>query len=107
VGGRYPGRRGGRTGVNGGSNMSRLDVFVGAGETWGDVRGAGLREALTRLHGGTISFRGVGGPRMIEAGLASLFPAHDLTGIGPAAVIRKLPTLARRLYQTVDTNVPA
>src|SRR5262249_14160402 len=58
-------------------------------------------------HGGTISFRGVGGPRMIEAGLASLFPAHDLTGIGPAAVIRKLPTMARRLYQTVDTIVAA
>jgi len=87
--------------VNGGRKTSRLDVFLVAGETSGDVLGAGLMQELIRLHGGTISFRGVGGPRMIAAGLASLFPAQDLTGIGIGAVLGNLPTMVRRLRQTV------
>ncbi len=82
-----------------------LDVFFVAGESSGDALGAGLMRALTRLHGGPVSFRGVGGPRMAEAGLASLFPAHDLMTIGIAPVVAKLPLILRRLSETVEAVV--
>jgi lipid-A-disaccharide synthase len=77
-----------------------LDVFLVAGESSGDLLGAGLMQALGRLHDGAVSFRGVGGERMIAAGLSSLFPAHDLTVIGVAPVLAKLPTIVRRLRET-------
>lgn len=87
--------------MNGGATASRLDVFLLAGETSGDVLGAGLMRALARRHGGVVSFRGVGGPRMTEAGLASLYPAHELTSIGFVPLIARLPNLVRRFRQTV------
>ena len=46
-------------------------------------------------------FRGVGGPSMAAAGLASLYPMDDLTAIGLGEVIGKLPTLLGRMRQTV------
>ncbi|HKA73148.1 MAG TPA: lipid-A-disaccharide synthase [Xanthobacteraceae bacterium] len=93
--------------MNGGATASRLDVFLLAGETSGDVLGAGLMRALARRHGGAASFRGVGGPRMTEAGLASLYPAHELTSIGFVPLIARLPNLVRRFRQTVAAIVAA
>jgi len=93
--------------VNGGATASRLDVFLLAGETSGDVLGAGLMRALARRHGGAVSCRGVGGPRMTEAGLASLYPAHELTSIGFVPLIARLPNLVRRFRQTVAAIVAA
>jgi lipid-A-disaccharide synthase len=83
-----------------------LDVFVVAGEASGDVLGAGLMRALAR-QGGAVSFRGVGGERMAEAGLASLYPMQDIMAIGIAPVIAKLPTILRRLRETVDAVAAA
>ncbi len=82
-----------------------LDVFMFAGEASGDVLGAGLMRALATMRSGGVSFRGVGGARMIEAGLASLFPAADLMTIGVGPVIAKLPTMLRRLRETVAAIV--
>jgi lipid-A-disaccharide synthase len=83
-----------------------LDVFVVAGEASGDVLGAGLMRALARQHG-AVSFRGVGGERMAEAGLKTLYPTQDIMAIGIAPVIAKLPTILRRLRETVDAVVAA
>jgi lipid-A-disaccharide synthase len=91
----------------GGTVAGHLDVFLVAGETSGDVLGAGLMQELVRLHGGPVSFRGVGGPRMTEAGLASLFPAHELTMIGIAPLLARLPSLVARLRETVAAVVAA
>jgi lipid-A-disaccharide synthase len=82
-----------------------LEVFLVAGESSGDVLGAGLMRGLQRLHAGPVSFRGVGGPRMVEAGLTSLFPVHDLMTIGIAAVVAKLPTIVRRMRETIAAIV--
>jgi lipid-A-disaccharide synthase len=84
-----------------------LDVFLFAGEASGDVLGAGLMQALAKMRNGAVSFRGVGGARMAEAGLTSLFPAHDLMTIGIGPVVAKLPTLLQRLRETVATIVAA
>ena len=82
-----------------------LDVFIVAGESSGDVLGAGLMRALAKLHDGPVRFRGVGGPAMAAAGLATLFPVHELMTIGIAPVIAKLPRIARRLFGTVEAVV--
>jgi lipid-A-disaccharide synthase len=84
-----------------------LDVFIVAIEASGDVLGAGLMEALSRQHPGTVSFRGLGGAGMAAAGLASIGSTDELAMIGIAAVVAKLPTILRRLRQTVDAIVAA
>jgi lipid-A-disaccharide synthase len=65
-----------------------------AGETSGDNLGGGLLRALTgRLPG--ERFVGVGGPRMVEAGLEAWWPADTLAVMGLAEVLRHLPRLLR------------
>jgi lipid-A-disaccharide synthase len=82
-----------------------LDVFIIAGEESGDILGAGLMRALDGQWNGGLSFRGVGGHRMAGEGLASLYPMDDLTAMGFAAVIAKLPTILKRMKQTVEAIV--
>ncbi|MFG1298089.1 lipid-A-disaccharide synthase [Xanthobacter variabilis] len=73
-----------------------------AGEESGDQLGGALMQTLSAAAPEGIAFRGVGGSRMARAGLASLFPMEDLTAIGISAVLAKLPTILRRLKETVD-----
>ncbi len=79
-----------------------LDVFIVAGEESGDLLGAALMGGLTQAAPHGVRFRGVGGTRMAGQGLESLFPMEDLTAMGFGAVVAKLPTLIRRLGQTVE-----
>jgi lipid-A-disaccharide synthase len=94
-------------GAGGNREAPALDVFVVAGEASGDVLGAGLMRSLARQCSGAVAFRGVGGHRMADAGLASLYPMQDIMAIGVAPIIAKLPTILRRLRETVDAVVAA
>ncbi len=76
-------------------------IFVVAGEHSGDILGGKLLQALTES-GESFAFAGVGGEHMEAAGLSSIFPLSDVAVMGPAAIIARLPTLVRRVYQTVD-----
>ena len=77
-----------------------FDIFLVAGEASGDALGAPLMAALkTELHD-RVRFRGVGGPSMRAAGLASLYAMEDLTAMGINAVIAKLPLIIKRLWGT-------
>jgi len=87
------------------ARAENLDVFIVAGESSGDVLGAGLMQALAAMRAGSASFRGIGGPAMTACGLAALFPAHDLMTIGIAPVVAKLPTIVRRLRETIAAVV--
>jgi lipid-A-disaccharide synthase len=76
-------------------------IFLVAGEPSGDRLGADLMAALKRRVG-EVTFSGVGGDKMIGAGLQSLFPMRELTLMGFAEVLPHLPRLMRRLRQTVE-----
>jgi lipid-A-disaccharide synthase len=50
-----------------------------------------------------VEFSGIGGARMAEAGLTSLFPMQELALMGLAEILPKLLHLRRRLRETVQT----
>ena len=74
-------------------------IFLIAGEASGDILGARLMAALAALRPG-LRFAGVGGARMAEQGLASLFPMRELAVMGLIEVLPKVRALSRRLQQT-------
>ncbi len=77
-------------------------IWLLAGEASGDVLGARLIAAL-RARRPDLIFRGVGGPRMLQAGLpGSLFPMADLAVMGLAEVLPRVAMLRQRLNAVVD-----
>lgn len=78
-----------------------IRMFMVAGEESGDQLGGALMATLRAQAPEGIAFEGVGGSRMRAAGLESLYPMEDLTAIGISAVLGKLPTILRRLKETV------
>jgi len=75
-------------------------AYLIAGESSGDVLGGRLMPALRAREPG-MRFAGVGGERMAEQGLQSLFPMRELALMGLAEVLPNIRRLARRLDQTV------
>jgi len=70
---------------------SRRFVIV-AGEASGDLLGAGLIAALRERYP-NAQFAGVGGPRMIAAGLDAWHPSEKLSVMGLVEVLKHLPEL--------------
>ncbi len=77
-------------------------IFLIATEESGDRLGAGLMKVLRQRLGGAVRFEGVGGQSMTREGLSSLFPIDDLSIMGFAAVVQRLPTILRRIRETAD-----
>ena len=76
-------------------------VWILAGEASGDVLGARLMHALrTRMP--KMRFAGVGGVRMEEEGLASLFPMRDLAVMGLVEVLPRVRQLSARLDEAAQ-----
>jgi lipid-A-disaccharide synthase len=75
-------------------------IFLIAGEASGDVLGGRLMTALQNLHP-NVTFTGIGGARMAEAGLTSLFPMQELAVMGLAEILPRILLLRRRLNQTI------
>ncbi|GGE78538.1 lipid-A-disaccharide synthase [Stappia taiwanensis] len=84
-----------------------LNVYLIVGEESGDQLGARLMRSLKGELGEGVRFRGVGGERMAGEGLTSLFPISDIAVMGLTAVLPRLPTIVRRVYQAVDDAIAA
>lgn len=81
-----------------------LKVFIVAGEASGDILAARLMRALKDAQP-DIEFSGVGGKRMAEEGLQSLFPMEELSVMGALEVLPRLPNILKRMSQTVSEVV--
>lgn len=85
--------------------MSNDLIYVIAGEMSGDRLGAELTQAVARLSAQRFTFAGIGGPAMAAAGVPSLFPMNDLSVMGLAEVLPRLPRLMKRISACVDDIV--
>lgn len=74
-------------------------IWIIAGEPSGDQLAARLMAALKAETDGAVRFAGIGGARMAEQGLQSLFPIEDLSVMGLLEVLPHLPVILRRLRQ--------
>ncbi len=79
---------------------SRL-VLIVAGEASADLHGSHLVAALKRLDPG-LTFWGIGGSRLQEAGVRILFDSSDMAVVGLTEVVSRLATLTRA-YLTLKT----
>jgi lipid-A-disaccharide synthase len=84
-----------------------LRLFLIAGEHSGDQLGAKLMAAITNRTQGRVHYRGVGAEAMAREGLEPLFALSDVAVMGPLAILRRLPRIVRRVYQTVDAAIAA
>ncbi|SDJ18761.1 lipid-A-disaccharide synthase [Billgrantia gudaonensis] len=69
-----------------------LKVYLVAGELSGDRLGGGLMRELKARHP-DVEFRGIGGPRMLAAGIDGRFPLETLSVMGLMEVLKHLPRL--------------
>ncbi len=82
-------------------------LFLVAGEPSGDRLGGALITGLRQLCGDGLVVEGVGGPAMAAEGLASRFPIEELSVMGLAEVLPRLPALLRRIRETGDAVAAA
>jgi lipid-A-disaccharide synthase len=84
-----------------------LRLFIVAGEHSGDSLGARLMDAIRALRPDGVAFEGVGGPKMVAAGLASVFPMSEIAVMGPAAIAAQLPHLIRKINEATRAALAA
>ena len=84
-----------------------LKLAVVAGEVSGDLLGGDLVAALKQRYDGTVELIGVGGDALEAQGLRSLFDYSELSIMGFAQVIKRLPKLLARIRQTADAIIAA
>lgn len=84
-----------------------LRVFVVAGEHSGDALGAKLMAAIKARTARPVVFQGVGGEHMAAEGLVPLFPLGEVAVMGPLNILKGLPRLVSRVFDTVDAAFDA
>src|SRR3954453_12688699 len=83
------------------------NIFVVATEESGDRLGASLMKVLRQRLGGAVRFDGVGGRAMAREGLMSRFPIEELSIMGFAKVIARLPKILRLIRETAQEVLDA
>ncbi|SDR07015.1 lipid-A-disaccharide synthase [Pseudovibrio sp. Tun.PSC04-5.I4] len=86
-------------------NTKPFKLFFVVGEESGDQLGAEVIKSLRALLGDRLQVCGVGGERMAKLGVNSIFPLQEIAVMGVTAVLERLPTIIKRVYQSVDAVV--
>lgn len=92
--------------------MSEPTIFISAGEASGEQYGAMLIEEVRNKlaeTGRKANFVGMGGPRMVSAGLHRIVSAEDMAVMGITEVVRHLPRIYgefRRLKASIRLHQP-
>ena len=100
-------------GAGRGQRMSDPTIFISAGEASGEQYGAMLIEELRNqlaVTGREAKFVGMGGPRMVQAGLHRIVRSEDMAVMGITEVVRHLPRIYHeylRLKSSIITRHPA
>lgn len=87
--------------------MSEPTIFISAGEASGELYGAMLIEELRNqlaLEGRHARFVGMGGPRMVNAGLRQIVRSEDMAVMGITEVVQHLPRIYRE-FQKLKTSI--
>lgn len=84
-----------------GSQYMAKKIYLIAGEASGDILGAQLMHALKQKEP-DVQFFGIGGPLMQREGLKSLFPMEELSLMGIAEILPRVPKLLARIRQTIN-----
>jgi lipid-A-disaccharide synthase len=79
-----------------------MKIFIFAGEPSGDTLGAHVMEALFNAYGDQVHIEGVGGPKMEQKGLKSLFPMDEVALMGIGEILPKMYELNKRINQCVE-----
>lgn len=74
-------------------------IFIIAGEVSGDLQAAKLMRAMNHVKS-DVRWIGIGGDRMIEAGLKPVYHIRDMAFMGFVEVIRNIRSIIRRLRVT-------
>jgi len=86
-----------------------LRIGILAGESSGDILGAGLMSAIKQLHP-SVRFEGIGGELMTEQGLESMVPMERLSVMGLIEPLKRLGELLgirKQVRQHFLANPPA
>lgn len=83
-----------------------MNVFLIAGEPSGDKLGAALMAGLRKSEP-DVQFTGIGGERMLEEGLSSLFPMDEISVMGITEILSQYRQLKRRIRETADAVIKA
>ncbi|QDL97599.1 lipid-A-disaccharide synthase [Rhodopseudomonas palustris] len=91
-----------------GSQEDRVrTVYLIATEESGDRLGGALMRELRARFGARVRFAGIGGHTMAGEGLVSLFPIEELSIIGFAAVVQRLPLILKLIRRAADAVLAA
>ncbi len=83
----------------------RPRIFLVATEPSADLLGAALMRSLKRLAPASPVFAGVGGPRMRQEGLDSLFPQDEIAVMGAFEILPQAARLMRRIRETAAASL--
>ena len=89
------------------SSMKPLVIGLVAGEQSGENLAVDLVESITERTGATPRLVGVGGGRLAEMGLKSVFDPSEIAITGVTAVLAALPRLYFRIRQTTAALIAA